>query len=31
MRKVHMEEADEIVVAPVSGGSGAISSPHKEL
>jgi multidrug efflux pump len=31
MRKVHMAVSDEEVVLPVSGGSGAITSPHKEL
>jgi multidrug efflux pump len=32
MRNVHMEEVDDdLPVMPVSGGSGAISAPHKEL
>ncbi|HYJ17845.1 MAG TPA: efflux RND transporter permease subunit [Burkholderiales bacterium] len=31
MRKVHMDEADDDVVTPVGGGSGAIHAPHKEL
>ncbi|HWB44074.1 MAG TPA: efflux RND transporter permease subunit, partial [Hyphomicrobiaceae bacterium] len=31
VRKVHMIAGDEEVVLPVSGGSGAITSPHKEL
>ncbi|HEX7810665.1 MAG TPA: efflux RND transporter permease subunit [Burkholderiales bacterium] len=31
MRKVHMEEEGDGVVAPVGGGSGAIHAPHKEL